>query len=180
MSDTASPRGTARATDRMPVASYPTYEDAEAAVDYLSDRRFPVHRVAIIGHDVKMVEQVIGRLNYGRAALNGATTGGVTGLLFGWLFGLLDWIRPLLAGLQLAAFGLIFGAVVGAILGMVLYALQRGRRDFSAVRGLVPSSYDVVTDVAVADDAVRLLRERTGVSPAARRAADWEERWPRP
>jgi hypothetical protein len=38
-------------------------------VDRLSDVGFPVERVAIIGQDLKMVEQVTGRLNYGGAAL---------------------------------------------------------------------------------------------------------------
>ena len=145
----------------MPVASFSSYSAAESAVDYLSDRKFPVDRVAIVGHDVKYVEQVIGRMNYGRAALSGALTGGLIGALFGWLFGLLDWIRPLLVSLQLAAYGLIYGAVLGALLGLALYALQRGRRDFTAVRGLQPTRYDVVVDAAVAEDAFRLLRERT-------------------
>ncbi|MFD8219974.1 hypothetical protein ACFV2U_41425 [Streptomyces sp. NPDC059697] len=34
-----------------------------------------MERVAIIGQDVRLVEQVIGRMDYGRAALHGA--GGV-------------------------------------------------------------------------------------------------------
>lgn len=147
--------------DRVPVASFDNYAEAERAVDYLSDRKFQVDRVAIVGHDVKYVEQIIGRLNYGRAALSGAVTGGLIGALFGWIFGLLDWIRPLVVSLQLAAYGLIYGAVFGALLGIALYALQRGRRDFAAVRGMQPSRYDVVVDTAVAEDAARLLRERT-------------------
>jgi hypothetical protein len=149
-----------RQIDRVQIASFSTYSEAESAVDYLSDRRFPVNRVAIVGHDVKYVEQVVGRMNYGRAALSGAINGGLLGAFFGWIFGLLDWIRPLVASLQLAAYGLAFGAVIGALLGLVLYALQRGRRDFAAIRGLQPTRYDVVADAEVADDAVRLLRER--------------------
>jgi hypothetical protein len=149
-----------RQLDRVQVASLRTYSEAESAVDYLSDRKFPVDRVAIVGHDVKYVEQVVGRMNYGRAALSGAINGGLLGAFFGWIFGLLDWIRPLVASLQLAAYGLVFGAVLGALLGLVLYALQRGRRDFAAIRGLQPTRYDVVADAEVADDAARLLRER--------------------
>jgi hypothetical protein len=34
---------------RRVVASYSSYRDAERAVDFLSDRRFPVQRVAIVG-----------------------------------------------------------------------------------------------------------------------------------
>lgn len=82
-------------------------------------------------------------------------------MFFGWLFGVLDWVRPLIVSLQLAAYGLIYGVVLGALLGLVLYALRRGRRDFAAVRGLRPTRYDVVVDAAVAEDATRLLRERT-------------------
>jgi Heat induced stress protein YflT domain len=151
--------GTASANRRV-VVTVGSYGEAERAVDYLSDRRFPVERVAIVGHDVKMVEQVVGRLNYAGAALRGAGSGALVGALTGWIFGLFDWVRPLVASLTLAAYGLIFGAVVGAIFGLVLHALQGGRRDFAAVRMLTPSRYDVVVDEEVADEAIRLLAQR--------------------
>lgn len=112
---------------RRPVATYTTYQEAERAVDHLSDQGFPVERVAVIGQDVRLVEQVVGRMNYGRAALHGAASGALPGALIGWLFGLL------------------------------LYALQGGRRDFASVRSMEPGRYDVVVDEAVADEAVRLL-----------------------
>jgi predicted lipid-binding transport protein (Tim44 family) len=69
----------------------------------------------------------------------------------------LSWIQPLIAGLVLGLYGLVFGAIVGAVMGLVLYALQRGRRDFTAVTSLQPTHYDIVADVAVADRAQRLL-----------------------
>ncbi|GAB3004430.1 glycine zipper family protein [Amycolatopsis acidiphila] len=166
---TDSPRLRRPSAERVPVATFTSYEDAENAVDYLSDRHFPVERVAIIGHDVKMVEQVVGRLNYGRAALSGAVAGAVPGALIGWLFGLFDWLRPLVASLALAAYGLIFGAVVGALVGLVAYALQRGHRDFTAISGLQPSRFEVVADAEVAQDAVGLLRERRVPEDPARR-----------
>src|SRR3954452_1212676 len=75
-------------TRRRVIASFDDYADAEFAVDYLSDRGFPVERTAIIGRDLKLVEQVTGRLDNGRAALRGA----VTGALVGWIFGLFNWI----------------------------------------------------------------------------------------
>ena len=49
---------------RRQIATYANYSDAERAVDYLSDNGFPVQRVAIVGSDVRPVEQVVGRLNY--------------------------------------------------------------------------------------------------------------------
>ncbi|MFF5651354.1 general stress protein [Streptomyces collinus] len=142
---------------RRPVTTYETYQEAERAVDHLSDQGFPVERVAIIGQDVRLVEQVVGRMDYGRAALHGAASGALPGALIGWLFGLVDWVDPLVSALLVALYGLIFGAIVGALFGLLLYALQGGRRDFASVRSMEPSRYDVVVDEAVADEAVRLL-----------------------
>ncbi|MEU7698077.1 general stress protein [Streptomyces sp. NPDC039028] len=142
---------------RRPVASYKTYEEAERAVDHLSDQGFPVERVAIIGQDVRLVEQVTGRMDYGRATLQGAASGALPGALIGWLFGLVNWLDPVVSALLLAVYGLIFGAIVGALFGMLLHALQGGRRDFASFRSLQPSRYEVVADEAVADEAVRLL-----------------------
>jgi hypothetical protein len=142
---------------RQVVATFDNYADAERAVDFLSDRRFPVNRVAIVGRDLEYVEQVLGRLNYGGAALRGAASGALVGALIGWVFGIFNWIDPVTTGLVLALYGVVFGAVVGALMGLLVHALQRGRRDFHAVSGLVPKSYDVVADVDVADQALQLL-----------------------
>ena len=150
------------ASQRRPIGAYETYSEAERAVDYLSDNGFPVERVAIIGVDVKLVEQVVGRLNYGGAALRGAGSGAVTGLLIGWLFGIFNWFTPLLATFTLAVYGLVFGAVVGAIFGLIMHALQRGRRDFASVRVMTPTRYEVVADEEVADEAKNLLVRMTG------------------
>ncbi|USX53795.1 general stress protein [Lentzea sp. HUAS12] len=146
---------------RRTIASFSNYEDAERAVDHLSDNKFPVGRTAIVGVDIRMVEQVVGRMNWGRAMLHGAATGAVPGLLFGWIFGLFDLINPLVAAFTLALYGLVFGALIGAVIGAITYALQRGRRDFSSVTAMVPSRYDLVVDEEVAEDALRLLSAMT-------------------
>jgi hypothetical protein len=142
---------------RQVIATFDNYADAERAVDHLADQRFEVDRVAIVGRDLELVEQVTGRMNYGWAALRGAISGGLVGALIGWIFGLFNWLHPLVAGLVLACYGLVFGAIVGALIGLLLYALQRGRRDFSTVISLQPRHYDIVADVAVADRAIQLL-----------------------
>ena len=146
---------------RQVIATFDTYADAESAVDYLSDQHFTVDKLAIVGRDIELVEQIVGRLNYGWAALRGAAAGALTGALFGWIFGLLDWVQPLLTGLALAFYGLVFGGVVGALLGLLMYALQGGRRDFTSIQSLQPRHYEVLADVEVADEAVRLLTGRT-------------------
>jgi hypothetical protein len=157
--DTPSP-ARRRGDERRPIAAYDTYREAERAVDYLSDNGFPVRRVAIVGSDLKLVEQVVGRLNYGGAALRGAASGAFAGLLIGWLFGLFSWAA--LATLLLALYGLLFGAVLGAIFGLIMHALQGGRRDFASVQAMTPGRYEVVADEQVADQAEALLAKMSG------------------
>ena len=69
------------------VATYPDYPAAQRAVDYLSDQSFPVEHTAIVGTDLRLVENVLGRLTIGRAALAGAGGGAWFGLFIGLLFG---------------------------------------------------------------------------------------------
>ena len=144
-------------TPRRTVASFDSYADAERAVDKLSDLGFPVERVAIIGQDLQTIEQVIGKMDYPRAAWRGAVSGAVPGALIGWIFGLFDWVNPLVSGLLLALYGLIIGAVVGAVVGLIVYAMQRGSRDFASVTVMRPQRYELVVDDEVADQAARLL-----------------------
>ena len=47
------------------VARYPDYADAQRAVDRLADSRFPVEQTAIVGTDLTLVENVLGRLTTG-------------------------------------------------------------------------------------------------------------------
>lgn len=58
----------ANSTTRVVVASYPEYAGAQYAVDALSDQRFPVDRLAIVGAGLQSFEQVTGRKGYGKAA----------------------------------------------------------------------------------------------------------------
>jgi hypothetical protein len=144
---------------RRTVAAYDNYEQAERAVDRLSDLNFPVERVAIIGQDLQTVEQVTGRMNYPLAAWRGALSGAVPGALIGWIFGIFNWVDPLITGLLLALYGLVIGAVIGAVIGLIIYAMQRGRRDFASVTIMSPKRFEVVVDDEVADEAARLLLE---------------------
>ncbi|MEJ7707846.1 MAG: general stress protein [Nocardioidaceae bacterium] len=65
------------------VGIYPTYEKAQEAVDYLSDHEFAVENVTIVGTDLRLVEQVTGRLTRGRVISAGAITGAMWGLFIG-------------------------------------------------------------------------------------------------
>jgi hypothetical protein len=144
----------------QPVASYTSYGEAQAAVDYLSDRKFPVQSLAIVATDLRFVEQVTGRRGYLQAALGGAGQGALIGLIFGWLIGLFSLVDPLVSALALTLWGVVIGAVLGAIFGLLGHAMSGGRRDFSSVGGLEAEGYAVMADPAYAEEASRLLAER--------------------
>jgi len=146
---------------RRPIASFRSYAEAQAAVDFLADRRFPVERLAIVGDELRIVEQVTGRLNYGGAALQGALSGATTGALVGAIFGLFQLFTPSGSLLAVVLWGLVIGALVGALFGVLAHAATGGRRDFSSVSGMEAGRYDVVVDDDLADDAARMLAQRS-------------------
>ena len=146
---------------RVVVASYESYPEAQRAVDHLSDERFPVERVAIVAEDLRLVEQVTGRMGYGRAALQGAGLGAMIGFVLGLFFGLFSF--------YVAILWLIYGAIVGAIMGLVGHSLSGGQRDFSSIEGIQAGRYNVMTDEEVADEASQLLAELQPPSGDARR-----------
>jgi hypothetical protein len=138
------------------VATYRSYPEAERAVDFLSDRGFPVERVAIVGTGLKSVEQIAGRLTTCRAALIGAGQGAFVGLLFGLLFGLF-FEGPAFFGVL--AYGLVAGIIFGALIGALGQAAQGGRRDFGSVTGLQAENYEVQVEHEVSARAKELLAE---------------------
>jgi len=137
------------------VGSYDGYEQAQAAVDFLSDEEFPVENVTIIGSDLRMVEKVTGRLTRGRAIAAGAAGGAWWGVFVGLLLGIFSttgagWVGSLLLGL---AIGLVFGAIFGA----TGYAATQGKRDFTSTSQILAGRYDVMCAPAHAEDARALL-----------------------
>jgi hypothetical protein len=137
------------------VGSYDSYEQAQAAVDYLSDEKFAVENVTIVGTDLRMVETVTGRLTMGRALAAGAAGGAWWGLFVGLLLGIFSstggaWVGSVLTGLLI---GLAFGAAFG---GMG-YAATRGRRDFTSTSKVVANHYDVLCNPAHAEEARAML-----------------------
>jgi hypothetical protein len=149
--------GTTRERRGRVVSSFDTYQEAERAVDRLSDERFPVERVRIVGQGLHFVEEVTGRFTYRDAVLRGALSGGLVGLLIGWLFAVFNWFNPVVAWGWLIFDGLWFGLVLGALLGLLTHSLTGGRRDFSSVPSMKADRYELVVDEEVADEAARIL-----------------------
>jgi hypothetical protein len=142
------------------VARYDDYQAAQQAVDRLSDDGFPVGSLDIVGSDLRLVERVTGRLTTMRAAGAGALSGLWVGVLIGILLGLFTdhaWLAVVAAAAG-------FGALWGAIFGFVAHSATRGQRDFSSVRALSASHYDLIARDGTADLARRMLRD-AGLMP---------------
>lgn len=136
------------------IGSYDTYAEAQRAVDYLSDEQFPVQHVSIVGSDLRMVENVLGRLTRGRAALAGAASGAWFGLFVGVLLSL---FADNANSFALIVAALLYGAVFGAIFGFVGHALTKGKRDFTSRSKIVASAYEIRCVWAEADRAREVL-----------------------
>jgi hypothetical protein len=135
------------------VATYQDYAAAQRAIDYLSDQSFPVEHTAIVGTELRLVENVLGRLTVGRAALAGAGGGAWFGLFIGLLFGIFstyNWFA-------VVATGVIVGAIWGAVFGAVAHAATRGQRDFTSRSSLQALQYAIAVDPEHADAARQLL-----------------------
>jgi hypothetical protein len=143
------------------VARFDDYESAQQAVDRLSDDGFPVEKLDIVGSDLQLVERVTGRLTSSRAATAGALSGLWAGLLFGVLLGLFTSGHSFLA---VAATGAALGAAWGAAFGYVAHARTRGQRDFSSVRQLVATHYDLIAREGTVERARFMLGE-AGLMP---------------
>jgi hypothetical protein len=141
------------------VATYSRYEDAQRAVDALSDDGFPVQELSIVASDLRLVERVTGRLTVWSAAAGGAGSGALAGALIGALLGSFAFVDPLRTLWVTALYGLVVGAIIGAILGGLAHAMSRGRRDFNAVSSIAADRYDVVATPDVADEARRRLAQ---------------------
>ena len=148
------------------VARFDDYETAQRAVDRLSDDAFPVEKLDIVGSDLQLVGRVTGRLTRGRAAGAGAVSGLWAGLLFGILLGLFTSGHSFLA---VAATGAALGVLWGAVFGYVAHASTKGQRDFSSVRQLVATRYDLIAREGTVDRAKSMLSE-AGLLPAAEAA----------
>ncbi len=127
----------------MSLGVHDTYEEAQQAVDYLSDHEFPVQDVLIVGTDLKQLERVTGRLTQGRVVGAGALSGMWFGLFVGTIFAIFD---PSGFNILTVLSTVLVGAVFGAVWGYAGYRLTGGRRDFTSVSQVVAAKYEVLCE----------------------------------
>ncbi len=121
------------------IADYPTYQGAQQAVSQLIAADIPARDIAIVGHGLRSIETVTGRLGYAAAARSGAINGILLGLLFSAIFVL----GTPNAAIQLFVGVMFVGIAIGMLLSLVTYALLRRRRDYTSVTQVIADRYEV-------------------------------------
>lgn len=132
------------AGEQVSLGSYTSYAEAQRVVDYLADHDFEVETTQIIGSDLRMVEQITGRLTWPRAVLSGVAGGA----WFGVFVGLLLRILTTASFARAMGFGLCWGVVFGGVFAAVGFGLTRGQRDFTSRSATVPSRFEVLVAAA--------------------------------
>jgi hypothetical protein len=147
-------------TDSPPpqlVAAYPTYVEAQAAVDHLSDEGFPVASVSIVWSNLRRVEYVTGRRTVLTAGRDGLVAGAYFGALFAVIASFFITLEEGVSVFELIVSWLVFGAIIGAVWFMLGHAFKRGQRDFSAVGKLEAESYQLWVEESHAAQARTML-----------------------
>ncbi|PJJ56691.1 hypothetical protein CLV56_0902 [Mumia flava] len=136
------------------LAYFDDYREAQRAVDYLSDERFPVENCLIVGTDLKQIERVTGRMTTGKAAGYGAASGAWFGLLLGLIVGIFaepgNWFQIVLSAM-------LIGLGFGLVWGLVGYAFTRGQRDFTSVAQVIASRYELLVEHRMLAEAQKTL-----------------------
>jgi hypothetical protein len=143
------------------LAVYDDYAAAQKTVDYLSDNKFPVEQLMIVGTDLKRIERITGRLTNAKVAMGGLLSGLWLGLFIGLIFTFFT-DRNIL-GIFVAT--MVIGAAWGVIWALVGYAATRGQRDFSSVTQVVATRYEVLVEHKSAARARELLAGLPGALP---------------
>lgn len=140
------------------IAEFATYQAAQHAVSQLIQADIPAREIAIVGHGLRSVETVTGRLGYATAARSGAINGILLGLLFSAVFvlGTPD------AAIQLFIGVMFVGIALGMLISLVSYAILRRRRDYTSVTQVTADRYEVT----VLPSSIHRAREIVGRTAA--------------
>jgi hypothetical protein len=146
----------------LSLGTFDKYEQAQKAVDVLSDNGFPVENCLIVGTELRQLERVTARLTWGRVGLGGALSGLWLGLFVGLIFSLFN---PPTSAFALLLATALWGVLFGLIWSLVGYAFTRGTRDFSSVSQVVATKYEVFVEHKFAQQARELLAT-AGIHPS--------------
>jgi U5 snRNP spliceosome subunit len=153
------------------VGVFNTYDEAQRVVDFLADQKFPVQHLAIVGTELRSVERVLGRRNWGTVILGGVQNGVTTGIMISLLMML--FVPEAAANpIVMIVYALLVGIFVGVAMSSISYWAARGKRDFTSVSQTIATKYEVLAEHKVAGQARSLVATMPGV-----RAAQFDVGW---
>ncbi|MGO2112476.1 MAG: general stress protein, partial [Pseudoclavibacter sp.] len=135
------------------VGSFGTYERAQAAVDQLARADFPLGEITIVGSNLKSVERVTGKMNAGRAALNGL----LSGIVLGIFVGLLVMILTPEAGLATLLPVVMVAIGFSVIWSLLTHIMNPRKKEFTSVMQVLAAHFDVVVSPQLAGRARQAL-----------------------
>lgn len=142
------------------VAIYDDYDDAARAVDYLADHGFPVQNLAIVGTDLKSIENVTGQLTWGKVLLSGFVQAVSWAAMFALVMYMVNPGSNFFAIFLVAMLG--FG-LVGMAMAAVQYRMRGSERYYTSTGGIIATHYEILAEGQYANQA----REFLGGSRAA-------------
>lgn len=145
------------------VGIFSTYDEAQQAVDFLADKNFPVENLCIVGTDLRSMERVLGRRNWGTVLGQGVQSGLSTGLMVTFLM----WIfMPNSNFMVLFVSALLIGILIGVIFAALGYWMSQGKRDFTSVTQTIATRYELLSEHKVSGQA----RDMLSALPSTRQA----------
>lgn len=120
------------------VATFTEYQQATDYVEKLIAKEFPAGSIAIVGNNLRTVERVRGRLDYGVVAMRGAMVGAWLGLMIGIVF-----VPQALSSSESLLTSILLGVGVGMLINMARFALARKKRGFISVSQVIAKDYEV-------------------------------------
>ena len=147
---------------RVSIATTADYAEAQRIVDRLSDEGFPVEHTAIVGSELRLVEQVTGRLTVARPMRRcpAPPPAPRSGCSSGCCSVCSPSSTPSRRRSRLDCGVCCSVRCSGRSSGAVGHAATRGRRDFSSVSGLAPTRYEVLVDATHAERAQGIVGVR--------------------
>ena len=146
------------------VKVFDSYADAQKAVDHLADEKFEVKNLCIVGTNLRSVERVLGRKNWGTVIANAAMSGVGTGLLIGLIMTL--FVPGVENALLLLLVAVALAIVIAIVFQSIGYAMTGGRRDFTSVTQTVATQYELLCEHKFVQQARELLTTMPGARAA--------------
>ncbi len=141
------------------IAYYPSYFEAQEAVNHLKNHGFPSERIKIVTRPPREIEINKNTLSINWIAFQGASEGAMVGLVLSIMIGLINVMQPLGSTLLLFIPGILGGAMVGLALRLLGHNFSHVQGDMGSSFKISDHQHIVMVDKHMSREASRLLEE---------------------